>query len=274
MSSLSAGRGVNLLHELTGVLRRALSQQAAVREALYAGILQVLSADPASSELLAELLLPHLRSLMVMDEQTLPPLLLGKCSAVTQVRAGAIALPGSCLGQQLGAHTNHLPLPRKHAGLPSSPHNRPRPCCWSPCPRCWPASTSSRLHPQRPSRVLPAPAAWWAARTGSGLMQTWRTMAQSRAARRRSRHVKRGSPCRAVCAADIFESTPLPRRPCAPQACFASIRTRLGRCGVDHFNLGEAGDLNPQQVRWHSLHRHSSKQRQRVPADCTPPPQA
>lgn len=68
------------------MLRRALGQQAPVREALYEGILQILAADPASAELLAELLLPHLRSFMVEDHQQLPPLLVHKCVQLTQVR--------------------------------------------------------------------------------------------------------------------------------------------------------------------------------------------
>lgn len=41
VSSLSGGRGINLLQELAAVLRRALGQQAPVREALYDGLLQV-----------------------------------------------------------------------------------------------------------------------------------------------------------------------------------------------------------------------------------------
>jgi hypothetical protein len=73
------------LQELTGVMRRALSQQAPVREALYEGILQILAADPASAELLAELLLPHMRSYMLEDDQQLPRLLLHKCAQLAQV---------------------------------------------------------------------------------------------------------------------------------------------------------------------------------------------
>lgn len=41
MSSLSGSGGINLLQELSVVLRRALGQQAPVREALYKGLLQV-----------------------------------------------------------------------------------------------------------------------------------------------------------------------------------------------------------------------------------------
>lgn len=46
---------------------------------------QILAADPASSELLADLLLPHLRAYLVEDEDQLPPLLLRKCAQITQV---------------------------------------------------------------------------------------------------------------------------------------------------------------------------------------------
>lgn len=49
-------------------------------------VLQILEADPASCELLAELLLPHLRSYMVEDDTALPPLLLHKCTQLSQVR--------------------------------------------------------------------------------------------------------------------------------------------------------------------------------------------
>jgi len=49
-------------------------------------VLQILEADPASCELLAELLLPHLRSYMVEDDTALPPLLLHKCTQLIQVR--------------------------------------------------------------------------------------------------------------------------------------------------------------------------------------------
>lgn len=48
-------------------------------------LLQILAADPASSELLADLLLPHLRAYLVEDEDQLSPLLLRKCAHITQV---------------------------------------------------------------------------------------------------------------------------------------------------------------------------------------------
>eukprot|EP00775_Hariotina_reticulata_P011123 gene11123-11277_t len=84
MSSLSGAGGVNLLHELAGVLRRALNQQATVREALYKGLLQVVAADPGSLELLSELLLPHLKALMPEDDAQLPPLQVQRCAQVVQ----------------------------------------------------------------------------------------------------------------------------------------------------------------------------------------------
>lgn len=49
-------------------------------------MLQILAADPASSELLSELLLPHLRAYLTDDQQQLPPLLLHKCAQRSQVR--------------------------------------------------------------------------------------------------------------------------------------------------------------------------------------------
>lgn len=53
---------------------------------------QILAADPASSELLSELLLPHLRSYLPEDDQQLPPLLLQKCAQLSQVRTKDVLL--------------------------------------------------------------------------------------------------------------------------------------------------------------------------------------
>jgi hypothetical protein len=49
MSALASGGGVSLLQELAGMLRRALTQQAPVREALYSGIGQVGAAAAAGA---------------------------------------------------------------------------------------------------------------------------------------------------------------------------------------------------------------------------------
>lgn len=46
LQALSPAAGANLLHELLGFLRKSLGQQAAVRAALYAGIRDLLEADP------------------------------------------------------------------------------------------------------------------------------------------------------------------------------------------------------------------------------------
>ncbi|GBF90249.1 hypothetical protein Rsub_03382 [Raphidocelis subcapitata] len=84
MSALASGGGVNLLQELAGMLRRALTQQAPVREALYSGVTQILAADPRCHELLSELLLPHLERYITPGD-AVPPLALERCVAVHQL---------------------------------------------------------------------------------------------------------------------------------------------------------------------------------------------
>lgn len=48
-------------------------------------VLQILAADPNSLELLCELLLPHVRSYMLEDDQQLPPVQLQRCTNTIQV---------------------------------------------------------------------------------------------------------------------------------------------------------------------------------------------
>ncbi len=48
-------------------------------------MLQVLTADPASHELLCDLLLPHMQSYMLEDDQQLPPVQLQRCADTIQV---------------------------------------------------------------------------------------------------------------------------------------------------------------------------------------------
>lgn len=48
MGGLSAGCGVSLLSELTGFLRRALGQQAAVRAQVYDGLKRIVQVDPGA----------------------------------------------------------------------------------------------------------------------------------------------------------------------------------------------------------------------------------
>ncbi|KAG2490245.1 hypothetical protein HYH03_011369 [Edaphochlamys debaryana] len=59
MEALASGAGVSLQHELQGFLRRALGQQAAVRAALYDGLSAILVADPASRDVVLELVGPQ-----------------------------------------------------------------------------------------------------------------------------------------------------------------------------------------------------------------------
>ena len=107
MAALASGGGVSLLQELAGVLRRALTQQAPVRAALYAGLSAVLRADPRCRELLAELLLPHAERYVAaapgaggadgggaelyagLDGDGAPPLLLDRCAAAGGGPGGA-----------------------------------------------------------------------------------------------------------------------------------------------------------------------------------------
>lgn len=37
------------------------------------------------------------------------------------------------------------------------------------------------------------------------------------------------------------------------QACFNSIRVRMGQCQVDHFELPCAADMSPMQVRYQQI---------------------
>lgn len=48
MGGLSAGCGVSLLSELTGFLRRALGQQAAIRAQVYNGLKRIVQVDPGA----------------------------------------------------------------------------------------------------------------------------------------------------------------------------------------------------------------------------------
>eukprot|EP00884_Botryococcus_braunii_P018982 jgi/Botrbrau1/5768/Bobra.0134s0035.2 len=78
LSALTSGSGgLTLLQELTGFLRRCLSQQAVVREALYKGISKLLAVDPMAKEAMADLLLPHLQQFI---DDGIPPLKLESCA--------------------------------------------------------------------------------------------------------------------------------------------------------------------------------------------------
>ncbi|KAK9840796.1 hypothetical protein WJX81_005265 [Elliptochloris bilobata] len=84
-SLTAGGEGVTLLHELLGFLRRSLSQQAAVRRAVYQGLPALLAEDPvAQGPVLEMLLLPHFRQLLEPDPTLHPPIRLEKCTAIAQ----------------------------------------------------------------------------------------------------------------------------------------------------------------------------------------------
>ena len=71
-----------------------------MRAALYAGLSQVLDADPRVHEALAELLLPHLQR-YVAPGDALPPVALELCAAIPQVSVQTRWQPS----QQLAVHT-------------------------------------------------------------------------------------------------------------------------------------------------------------------------
>lgn len=81
--------GVNLLQELMGFLRRCLTQQPEVRKVVYEGLPTVLKADPAMSEHIAQLLLPHLAMFFEGDELLPAPLKLEACVRLS--RDGTVA---------------------------------------------------------------------------------------------------------------------------------------------------------------------------------------
>ncbi|KAK9902043.1 hypothetical protein WJX75_002333 [Coccomyxa subellipsoidea] len=82
----AAGSGASLLQELTGFLRRSLTHQAPVREALYLGMQEVVNADPLVHDALVELLLPRLCHYFESD-QSLPPIVLDRCASLQKGEA-------------------------------------------------------------------------------------------------------------------------------------------------------------------------------------------
>ena len=68
--------------EFVVILRRALAQQAPVKQALYRGIAAIFAADPASVDLLLPMLLPHLQNYVTMQVRLLAPLALVPATAM------------------------------------------------------------------------------------------------------------------------------------------------------------------------------------------------
>jgi len=72
--------GATMLHELMGFLRRCLTQQPEVRRLVYESLPALLAADPAASEPIAELILPHFASFCETNPSLMPPLKLEACA--------------------------------------------------------------------------------------------------------------------------------------------------------------------------------------------------
>ncbi|CAN0855716.1 Fanconi anemia group I protein [Linum grandiflorum] len=67
-NDMPSGINGGLFNELSGLLRRCLSQQAKVREVIYCGLLRLVLVDPASGRVVLDFLLPH--SLQFFKEDT------------------------------------------------------------------------------------------------------------------------------------------------------------------------------------------------------------
>ncbi|BDA50979.1 probable fanconi anemia group I protein homolog [Coccomyxa sp. Obi] len=95
-SLTAVGSGVSLLQDLTGFLRRSLTHQAPVREALYLGMLNIVSADPLVHSALVELLLPKMFEYFQPDH-SLPAVSLEKCANLQKGEARLIEPLGMLL---------------------------------------------------------------------------------------------------------------------------------------------------------------------------------
>ncbi|CAL8466110.1 g5646 [Coccomyxa elongata] len=95
-SLTAAGSGVSLLQDLTGFLRRSLTHQAPVQEALYLGMLNIVSADPLVHSALVELLLPKMFEYFQPDH-TLPAMSLEKCANLQKGEARMVEPLGMML---------------------------------------------------------------------------------------------------------------------------------------------------------------------------------
>jgi hypothetical protein len=78
--------------------------QAAVREALYEGLGEVLLADPGSQTAVAELLLPHFHRFLDRRPGADAPVLLEKCASVEVRPAWSTPLVGSTRCRGAGSH--------------------------------------------------------------------------------------------------------------------------------------------------------------------------
>ncbi|KAJ1297201.1 hypothetical protein BS78_01G359500 [Paspalum vaginatum] len=89
---LEFGRG--LFQELSGLLRRCLSQQASVKEILYEGLVRIVTCDPAVGDSVLDFLWPHFLNYYSEDAEC--PLKIGSCFKVENGKL-CIVEPLDCL---------------------------------------------------------------------------------------------------------------------------------------------------------------------------------
>ncbi|KAJ7296597.1 hypothetical protein O6H91_Y113100 [Diphasiastrum complanatum] len=77
-----SGKQTHLFHELLGLFRRCLSQQASVREILYNSLPKLLLVDPSMAETIFDLLWPHFCQFYAAGEDNTASLHLSSCTAV------------------------------------------------------------------------------------------------------------------------------------------------------------------------------------------------
>ncbi|WVZ56879.1 hypothetical protein U9M48_007350 [Paspalum notatum var. saurae] len=86
------GRG--LFQELSGLLRRCLSQQTSVKEILYEGLVRIVTSDPAAADTVLDFLWPHFINYYSEDAEC--PLKIDSCFKVENARL-CIVEPLDCL---------------------------------------------------------------------------------------------------------------------------------------------------------------------------------
>nr|TKV96199.1 hypothetical protein SEVIR_9G414100v2 [Setaria viridis] len=89
---LEFGRG--LFQELSGLLRRCLSQQTSVKEVLYEGLIRIVTSDPAIADSVLDFLWPHFLNYYTEDAEC--PLKIGLCFKVENAKL-CIMEPLDCL---------------------------------------------------------------------------------------------------------------------------------------------------------------------------------
>ncbi|OEL25899.1 hypothetical protein BAE44_0013083 [Dichanthelium oligosanthes] len=91
-TQLEFGRG--LFQELSGLLRRCLSQQTSVKEVLYEGLVRIVTSDPAIADNVLDFLWPHFLNYYTEDAEC--PLKIGLCFKIENAKL-CIVEPLDCL---------------------------------------------------------------------------------------------------------------------------------------------------------------------------------